>query len=110
MNPKGFHQMDWRLYSSGDKENVEWGDGSWKKFGALENFGGLTMNEKQPIVEKCIGCENIAEEDKCRIWAAPAAKWRLGTCPSATHVKVDGRPVQEQKVRVGQQKQKKKGK
>jgi hypothetical protein len=67
------------------------------------------MTDKQPIVDKCTGCENV-EEDKCRIWAAPAAKWRLGICPSATHVKLEGGPTSVQKVRVGQQKQKKKGK
>ena len=63
---------------------------------------------KQPIVEKCVGCENISEENQCRIWGAPAAKWRLGVCPSATHVKVESQTT-EQKIRVGQQKQNKKG-
>lgn len=62
--------------------------------------------EKQPIVEQCIGCANI-EGDYCKIWVSPATKWRLGKCPSATHIKKEsGEP--EQKVRVGQQKQKKK--
>ncbi len=61
--------------------------------------------EKKPIVDKCVGCENI-EDDKCRIWASPAAKWRIGVCPSATHVKAAVKET-EQKVRVGQQKQKK---
>ncbi len=63
--------------------------------------------EKQPIVEKCIGCDNIVDENKCRIWFSPTAKWRTGNCPSATHIKVEVKG-QEQKVRVGQQKQKKK--
>ncbi|MEJ5358122.1 MAG: PxxKW family cysteine-rich protein [Desulfobacterales bacterium] len=61
--------------------------------------------QKQPIIEKCTGCENI-DEGFCRIWAVPAAKWRTGVCPSATHVKVEVKSP-EQKVRVGQQKQKK---
>jgi hypothetical protein len=61
--------------------------------------------DKKPIVDQCIGCENI-EGDKCRIWMAPAAKWRTGKCPSATHVKIDTK-LPEQKIRVGQQKQKK---
>ncbi|MFP5212018.1 MAG: PxxKW family cysteine-rich protein [Acidobacteriota bacterium] len=65
--------------------------------------------EKKPIVEQCDGCDNIEQGDKCKIWVNPAAKWRLGTCPSATHVKVEAKQP-EQKVRVGQQKQKKKGK
>jgi hypothetical protein len=62
--------------------------------------------QKSPIVKQCTGCENI-EGDVCRIWASPAAKWRLGGCPSATHVKPEIKGPEE-KVRVGQQKQKKK--
>ncbi len=61
---------------------------------------------KNPIVEQCRGCENI-EGEFCRIWAVPAAKWRLGPCPSSTHVKIEIKEPSE-KVRVGQQKQKKK--
>jgi hypothetical protein len=62
--------------------------------------------KKSPIVQQCTGCDNI-EGDVCRIWASPAAKWRLGVCPSATHVKPEIKGSEE-KVRVGQQKQKKK--
>jgi hypothetical protein len=62
--------------------------------------------QKSPIVKQCTGCENI-EGNECRIWASPAAKWRLGVCPSATHVKPEIKGADE-KVRVGQQKQKKK--
>lgn len=63
--------------------------------------------KRMPIVDRCAGCGNI-EENVCRIWISPAAKWRLGTCPSATHVSVEIVETTEQKVRVGQQKQKKK--
>jgi hypothetical protein len=63
--------------------------------------------QKQPIVEQCTGCTNVQGEN-CRIWASPATKWRIGTCPSATHVKPEAKTA-EQKVRVGQQKQKRKG-
>ncbi len=62
--------------------------------------------ERMPIVDQCIGCNKI-DGDFCTIWISPATKWRLGTCPTATHFKVDVHE-QEQKVRVGQQKQKKK--
>lgn len=62
--------------------------------------------DKQPIVKQCEGCAHI-EDGHCRKWVSPATKWRLGTCPTATHVKVETQE-QEQKVRVGQQKQKKK--
>lgn len=62
--------------------------------------------QKAPIVKECIGCDNI-NGDVCRIWATPAAKWRLGVCASATHVKAEVK-TEAAKVRVGQQKQKKK--
>jgi len=61
---------------------------------------------KSPIVEKCNGCDNI-EGEFCRIWAVPAAKWRMGVCPSASHTKIEAKE-REEKVRVGQQKQRKK--
>jgi hypothetical protein len=66
----------------------------------------MPIVEKKPVVENCQGCNNI-EGEVCRVWATPAAKWRLGGCPSATHVKRDIKEP-ETKVRVGQQKQKKK--
>jgi hypothetical protein len=62
--------------------------------------------QKSPIVKECAGCDNI-DGDFCRIWVNPAAKWRLGVCASATHVKAEAKS-EAAKVRVGQQKQKKK--
>jgi hypothetical protein len=62
--------------------------------------------QKSPIVKQCVGCENV-EGEVCRIWANPAAKWRLGACASATHVKMEVK-AEATKVRVGQQKQRKK--
>jgi len=62
--------------------------------------------QKSPVVKECLGCDNI-EGDFCRIWATPAAKWRLGPCASATHVKTEVKS-EAAKGRVGQQKQKKK--
>ena len=43
-----------------------------------------------PIAEKCEGCERIIEVDSkhyCQSYAFPEAKWRLGICNFATHVK-----------------------
>lgn len=43
-----------------------------------------------PIIEKCEGCERIVEADNnkyCKSYAYPEAKWRLGICNFATHVK-----------------------
>ena len=50
--------------------------------------------QKNPIVKQCTGCENI-EGEVCRIWASPAAKWRLGACPSATHIKIETKRPEE---------------
>lgn len=66
--------------------------------------------DRRPIVEKCIGCDRIlkAEGDNqlCKAFPYPEAKWRLGPCSMATHVKVEAAKAAE-KTRVGQQKQKK---
>jgi len=43
-----------------------------------------------PVVEKCTGCERIVTVDDnqyCRSYASPAAKWKLGICNFATHEK-----------------------
>ena len=64
----------------------------------------------EPIVEQCQGCERTKEYLNnvfCLVYPNPAAKWRRGTCNMATHMKVSTKTTQE-KVRVGQQKQKKK--
>lgn len=42
------------------------------------------------IVEQCNGCDRIIEVNAlqyCKTYASPAAKWRLGICNFATHVK-----------------------
>ena len=42
------------------------------------------------IVEQCDGCERIVEVNAvqyCKTYASPTAKWRLGICNFATHVK-----------------------
>lgn len=43
-----------------------------------------------PIAEKCNGCDRIVEVNAvqyCKTYASPSAKWRLGICNFATHVK-----------------------
>ncbi len=43
-----------------------------------------------PISEKCEGCERIVEAASnkyCQTYVSPEAKWRLGLCNFATHVK-----------------------
>ena len=42
------------------------------------------------IVEQCNGCDRIVEVNAlqyCKTYASPAAKWKLGICNFATHVK-----------------------
>ncbi len=54
----------------------------------------------QPVVEKCIGCERVVEENGvkyCKTFLNPEAKWRLGICNFATHVKPE---IKVAKVRI----------
>ena len=59
------------------------------------------------ILFKCEGCSHI-QDDKCEIWVCPTAKWKLGICPNATHIDRGLKKVDDGKVRIGQQKQKRK--
>jgi len=66
----------------------------------------------QPVIDKCLGeeegesCGRI-ENGYCKVYIFPEIKWKLGNCPMATHLKKKelGRGEQA-KVRIGQQKQK----
>lgn len=43
-----------------------------------------------PAVEKCEGCDRTIEVEStkyCKTYVSPEAKWRLGICNFATHVK-----------------------
>lgn len=43
-----------------------------------------------PVIEKCEGCERIVSIDTksyCHTYVSPDAKWKLGICNFATHVK-----------------------
>lgn len=65
--------------------------------GAVEEPTGVVGSDKaakaihfKPILEKCANCERIIITDDvqyCRTYADPAAKWRIGMCNFATHVK-----------------------
>lgn len=44
------------------------------------------------ISEKCEGCERVVEaagNKYCQTYVSPEAKWRLGLCNFATHVKTE---------------------
>lgn len=62
--------------------------------------------EKQPVVEECEKCWRILPDGTCNAYAFPKAKWRNGPCNLASHVRVEEEKTKV-KVRVGQQKQKK---
>ena len=75
------------------------------------SIGPTREQVAEPCVEQCRGCErdNTGEPDgdiqdyTCRWYLYPAAKWRAGNCPGATHLKKAVAPPQE-KQRVGQSK------
>jgi len=62
---------------------------------------------KKKIVEKCIGCTKVQEDDFCFSYYSPETIWRIGNCPLATYISKSS-DQEQQKIRVGQQKQKKK--
>lgn len=65
------------------------------------SFEGAVMSEEgmlyngfvcQPIVEKCDGCERtkgFEGNTYCTSYAQPAARWAMGACNFATHVKAE---------------------
>jgi hypothetical protein len=57
-------------------------------------------DEFKPIAEKCEGCDRVIEVEStryCRTYVEPEAKWKLGICNFATHVKPE---IALTKVRV----------
>ena len=70
--------------------------------------------DRQPLVEKCRndeGCCSRADVDQqlCKVYAYPTAMWKNGDCLMAdNNLRTETAPKATTKVRVGQQKQKKK--
>lgn len=49
-----------------------------------------------PVTEQCEGCDRIIEVEStkyCQSYAIPEAKWKLGICNFATHVKPEIKAV-----------------
>lgn len=49
-----------------------------------------TSGAFQPVIDKCDGCGHIVEANAqkfCQAYIVPSAKWRIGICNFATHVK-----------------------
>jgi hypothetical protein len=54
----------------------------------------------QPVIEKCNGCERITVDNGvqyCQTYLNPNAKWRLGMCNFATHIRPE---IKIAKIRV----------
>jgi hypothetical protein len=60
---------------------------------AVQTEAGLTVNGMalEPVVEKCEGCDRIVAHESgtryCTTYPKPAAKWNMGVCNFATHMK-----------------------
>jgi len=45
-----------------------------------------------PVIDKCEGCNQVIEVESqkiCKTYTSPVAKWKLGICNFASHVKPD---------------------
>lgn len=79
----------------------------------FENWREKMLSERTPVVSECIRdetnpCKRIEEGTQlCLAYINPSVRWKLGTCPLATHV-VTRINAEQGKTRVGQQKQKRK--
>lgn len=71
-------------------------------------------DQKQPIIDKCSNEKGVCSRafgNYCRVYYMPTAAWRRGDCLMADNfLKLNVQEVEKEKKRVGQQKQKKKGK
>lgn len=66
------------------------------------------------IIGKCDGCDRVIEVESakyCKTYTSPGAKWRLGICNFATHVKreitttaVKVNPIKASKRAMGKKK------
>lgn len=63
---------------------------SAKVASGADTLARYTSGLFSPISEKCEGCERVIEAASvkyCQTYVSPEAKWRLGLCNFATHVK-----------------------
>lgn len=57
---------------------------------AIANNQIYTTGIFSPIIDKCEGCDRVIEVESqrfCKTYSTPAAKWKLGICNFASHVK-----------------------
>ena len=61
-----------------------------KNAGAAANVELYANGSFNPVIEQCDGCDRVVEVKAtkyCRTYTTPLAKWKLGICNFATHVK-----------------------
>jgi len=57
---------------------------------AIANNQIYTSGIFSPIIDRCDGCDRVIEVESqkfCKTYSTPAAKWKLGICNFASHVK-----------------------
>lgn len=57
---------------------------------AIANIQIYTSGIFNPIIDKCEGCDRVIEVESqkfCKTYTSPVAKWKLGICNFASHVK-----------------------
>lgn len=57
---------------------------------AIANNQIYTSGAFTPVIDRCEGCDRVIEVESqkfCKTYSAPAAKWKLGICNFASHVK-----------------------
>lgn len=67
---------------------------------AVTDTSKYTTGMFQPVIDKCAGCGRIVDANAqqfCQAYTSPEAKWRLGMCNFATHVKSE---IVTAKVRI----------
>lgn len=51
-----------------------------------------------PIIDSCLECNKVSEYESgkyCKLYPEPEIKWLKGKCPSASHVKLEIKEVQQ---------------
>lgn len=67
---------------------------------ATTNMQIYTTGIFNPIIDKCNGCDRVIEVESqmiCKTYTSPAAKWKVGICNFASHVRPE---VSTSKVKV----------
>jgi hypothetical protein len=42
--------------------------------------------ERKPVIEKCVGCMKVTEDNYCSVYLNPEGKWDVGGCGISTHI------------------------